>query len=288
MAAQALNWPDGARIGVMVTVLLEVWSDRAAPSYSPMTTPLKPGTYDRAGVTWASYGLSHGVWRLIGILDSLGIKGTVCTSAKAIEQQPETLKSIIASGHEIAAHSYTQDTVLAYLSPEEELENIRRCIRIFEEHLHQRPAGWISPVLASTDHTTEFVCQEGFLWHGDYNDIDLPMIVRTPKGSTVALPHTDFADNRVLRQSPTAYFDAYKDTFDYLYNEEPGSLINLTIHCQFGGRPLIASQFAKILKYFQGFPGVWFARHDELANWFKSTGVEKLSYGERFPRRGAE
>ena len=49
-------WPHGKRIAVLVTVLLENWSDRAAPSYSPMTTPLKPGTYDRAGVTWSQYG----------------------------------------------------------------------------------------------------------------------------------------------------------------------------------------------------------------------------------------
>lgn len=284
MQAQAFSWPDGARLGVMVTVLLEVWTDRAAPPYSPMTTALRPGTYDRAGVTWARYGASHGVWRLLRILDSLGISGTVCTSARAIEQQPEALRAIAAAGHELAAHSYTQDTVHAYMTPEEERANIRRCIRIFEEHLGQRPAGWISPVLATTDHTTGIVCEEGFLWHGDYNDIDLPMIVETDKGSTVALPHTDFADNRVLRQSPTAFFEAYRDTFDYLYRDEPGSLINLTIHCQFGGRPLISAQLARILAYFRSFPDVWFARHDELARWFTSSGGRAIGYRERFPR----
>jgi len=275
-------WPDGARIAVMVTVLLESWSERTAPSYSPMTTPLKPGAYDRAGVTWASYGARNGIWRLIRILDAFGIKSTVCTSAKTIEMHPETLQTVLRRGHEIAAHSYTQDMIHAYLTPEEEQENIRRCIRIFEQHLGTRPAGWISPVLASTDHTTRLVCQEGFLWHGDYNEIDLPMIVRTEHGATVALPHTDFADNRVLRQSPDAYFDAYRGTFDYLYTEEPGSLINLTIHCQFGGRPLIAAQFAKILKYFKGHPGVWFPRHDELARWFSSLDLEEVHFQDRF------
>src|SRR3546814_33927 len=196
----------------MVTVLLEVWSDRAAPSYSPMTTPLKPGTYDRAGVTWAQYGVNNGIWRLMRILNTLDIKGTVCTSAKAIETHPETLRALLDHGHELAAHSYTQDTVHAYLTPEEELDNIRKCVRIFETHLGVRPAGWICPVLASTDHTTGLVCQEGFLWHGDYNNIDLPMIVRTGQGSTVALPHTDFADNRVLRLSPRAYFRSEEPT----------------------------------------------------------------------------
>lgn len=272
----------------MVTILLEVWSDRAAPTYSPMTTVLKPGTYDRAGVTWARYGINNGVWRLIRILDSMGIKGTVCTSARAIEEQPDALRAIIEDGHEVAAHSYTQDTVHAYLTPDEERENIRRCVGIFEKHLGQRPAGWISPVLATTDHTTELVCEEGFLWHGDYNDIDLPMVVNTAKGSTIAIPHSDFADNRVLRQSPTAYFDAYRDMFDYLYSEEPGSLINITIHCQFGGRPLISAQFARILAHFQKHDGVWFARHDEVADWFRSSGAVEMGYRQRFPREAAQ
>ncbi|HTN14717.1 MAG TPA: polysaccharide deacetylase family protein [Sphingomonadaceae bacterium] len=288
MQTKSFSLPGGARVGVMVTILLEVWTDRAAPPYSPMTTALKPGTYDRAGVSWARYGLNNGVWRLTRILDSLGIKGTVCTSAKAIEQAPDTLRSVLQRGHEVAAHSYTQDTIVAYLSPAEELENMQRCIRIFEEHLQQRPAGWISPVLATTDRTTDFVCQEGFLWHGDYNDIDMPAIVTTEHGSTVALPHTDFADNRVLRLSPNALFDAYKGTFDYLYRQEPGSVVNLTVHCQFGGRPLISSQVYEILRYFQGFPDVWFARHDEMATWFKQTGAESIPYTDRFAVGGTQ
>src|SRR3546814_13924294 len=94
------------------------------------------------------------------------------------------------------------------------------------------------------------------------------MIVRTGQGSTVALPHTDFADNRVLRLSPRAYFEAYKGTFDYLYAEDPGSLINITIHIQFGGRPLIPSQFAELLKYFKSHHDVWFPPHAYLARWF--------------------
>jgi peptidoglycan/xylan/chitin deacetylase (PgdA/CDA1 family) len=191
---------------------------------------------------------------------------------------------VIDRGHELAAHSYTQDTLAVYLSPEEELANMRRCISIFEEKLGQRPQGWLCPVLASTDHTAEFVCQEGFLWHGDYNDIDVPMRVRTEKGTTIALPHTDFADNRVLRQSPEDFVQAYKSTFDYLYNNEPGATINVTVHCQFGGRPLISAAFREVLMYFRSFPDVWFARHDELARWFGSLDIDEVSYASRFYR----
>ncbi len=278
----AFALPNGSRIAVMITVLLENWSEGKAPSYGPMTTPLKPGTYDKAGVTWSQYGGKTGIWRLLRILQQRGLPATVCANVKSIEMHLPAIRAWIQAGHEIAAHSYTQDKVLAYMDREEERATIRECARIFAEQLGHRPAGWLSPVIASTDNTPELLCEEGFLWHGDYNDADLPGIVRTSAGSIVSLPHTDFADNRVLRQAPQTYFDAYKATFDYLYNNEPNSVINLTLHCQFGGRPLIASMFDQILGYFQQFPDVWFVRHDEMANWFRTLGVDQVGYADRF------
>src|SRR5437016_5129212 len=125
---EKFSWPNGHRIAVIVTVLLENWSDRMAPSYSPMTTPLKPGTYDRAGVTWSQYGGNAGIWRLLRILARFDIKATVCANARSVELHPDAVRTAMRHGHEVAAHSYTQDAVLAYMAPAEELAMIRRCV----------------------------------------------------------------------------------------------------------------------------------------------------------------
>jgi peptidoglycan/xylan/chitin deacetylase (PgdA/CDA1 family) len=278
----AFSWPNGNRIAVIVTLLFENWSDGQAPNYSPMTTSLKPGSYDRAGVTWSQYGGNAGIWRLIRILDEFGIKATVCANARSVELYPDAARMAVERGHEIAAHNYTQDGLLAYMSPKEQQETIRRCVKIIEQHTGVRPTGWLSSVLASTDDTVDQLCQEGFLWYGDCNDWDLPRILHAKSGSIVNLPHTDFADNRVLRQHPRPYFDMHKDTFDFLYRNEPGAMLNLTAHCNFGGRPLMAAMFADILRYFRSFPDVWFPRHDEMATWFRGLGVDQVSYADRF------
>jgi hypothetical protein len=76
---------------------------------------------------------------------------------------------------------------------------------------------------------------------------------------------SDFADNRVLRSSPRAYFDVYKDTFEYLYKHEPGSHLTLTIHAHHGGRPPIMAVVDELLSYWKTLPDVWFARHREVA-----------------------
>ena len=131
----------------------------------------------------------------------------------------------------------------------------------------QTPKGWLSPVLAPTSHTETFVAEEGFLWYGDYNHIDLPFCVEVGSRKLVAMPHTDFADHRVLRANPRDWYDVYKDTFDYLYANEPTSYLNITVHCHFGGRPLITAVLTELLKYMQKSRDVWFARHEELGDW---------------------
>jgi peptidoglycan/xylan/chitin deacetylase (PgdA/CDA1 family) len=232
------------------------------------TTSLKAGTHDRAAMTWGRYGSRYGVWRLLKILKEHGVPSTFVANAQSMEIAPDAVEMMLAHGHEIAAHSYTQDKLMAYLSPEEEQAVIDQCAAVFKKLTGAPPKGWLSPVLAPTANTEDLVAKNGFLWYGDYNGIDLPFYVEKAGGKgIIAFPHTDFADHRVLRANPRDWFEVYKDTFDYLYNNERTSLLNITVHCHFGGRPLMAAQVHQILQYIRGFPNVWLGRHDTLAQW---------------------
>ncbi len=275
-------WPDEARIAVVVTCLLENWSDGKGPPFSVQTTALKPGTHDRAAMTWGTYGGRAGVWRLIKILDENKVPATFVANARSMELAPRAVAQIVKSGHEIAAHSYTQDTILAYLTPDEEQAVIDRCSKIIQDMTGAPPKGWLSPVVSATANTEGFLIDRGFLWYGDYNNLDLPCCVKTHKGTIVAVPHSDFADHRVLRGNPRDWFDVYKDTFDYLYHNEPTSYLNVTVHCHFGGRPLMAAMVDKALKYMRGFPDVWFARHDELAQFVLDNKIDEWTNEQRF------
>ncbi len=278
----AFQWPHCARIAVVVTCLLENWSEGKGPPFTVQTTALKPGTLDRASMTWGTYGGRAGVWRLLKILDENKVSATFAANAHALELNPAAARQIVKSGHEICAHSYLQDTILAYLSLEEERGIIRKTRDTIEAVSGQKPRGWISPVLASSQHTEALVAEEGFLWYGDYNHIDLPFCVTVGSRTLVAIPHSDFADHRVLRGNPRDWYDVYQDTFDYLYRNEATAYLNITLHCHFGGRPLIAAQFDRILKYIRGFPDVWIVRHDELAQWVRDNGIREWTNGERF------
>ena len=275
-------WPRGSRIVVALTFLLESWSEGKAPPYSPMTSPPKPGALDYAGITWSEYGAKAGGYRLMRIAKQHGLPVTFCVNARVAELFPQVVKQIVASGFELAGHNYAQDQVLSGLGESEEREVIRRSLGILEEVSGVRPVGWLSSVLANTPRTAGLLAQEKLLWHGDYNYLDLPCRFKTEHGSIVAIPHSDFADNRVLRAAPRDFYQCYKDMFDFLYREEESAFINITVHGHFGGRPLICAVLDQILTYIQGHEGVWFARHDELAHWVNERRIEDIPYYERF------
>jgi peptidoglycan/xylan/chitin deacetylase (PgdA/CDA1 family) len=283
-------WPNGARMAVVVTCLLETWSEGKWPPFSVQTTSLRPGTPDLAAAMWGRYGVQAGVWRLLKVLGDNQIPATFAANARALELDPRAAAQIVRSGHEIAAHSYTQDTIMAYLTAEEERAVVRKTVQAIEAVCGQRPKGWISPVLAFSEHTHSIVAEEGFLWNGDHNNIDLPFCIAVGGRTIVALPHSDFADHRVLRANPRDWYEVYKDTFDYLYRNESTSYLNVTVHCHFGGRPLMAAQIDRILKYVRGHPGVWLVRHDELAQWVLDNNIRQWSNAGRLlpeaPARG--
>ena len=82
------SWPNNARLAVAVTCLLETWSGDKGPPFSVQTTSLKPGTHDRAAMTWGTYGVRAGVWRLLKILDDNEVPATFCANAHALELSP--------------------------------------------------------------------------------------------------------------------------------------------------------------------------------------------------------
>lgn len=88
------GWPDGKRLAVFVNIPLEGWTDDSAPGIGPMGNPLKPGYLDTQGQTWAKYGPTTGMPRLLDILRKKKVRATVYTSGIIAERYPELAKRI--------------------------------------------------------------------------------------------------------------------------------------------------------------------------------------------------
>jgi allantoinase len=54
MTSTTYSWPNGKRIAVGVTVMLETWSEGKAPPYGVQASPIKAGAVDLGGIAWGS------------------------------------------------------------------------------------------------------------------------------------------------------------------------------------------------------------------------------------------
>jgi peptidoglycan/xylan/chitin deacetylase (PgdA/CDA1 family) len=264
---EAHRWPNEKRIAIVVSVLLESWSEGKHPAYFPRTTPLKPGATDLSASRWAEYGGNEGIWRLAAALGARNIPATVFCNALSAERYPDAVSHLARSGFDIGGHGYAQDQYLLEYPPEEQRAIIRKSLEILERASGTRPQGWVTPVYGNDRHTTTLLVEEGVKWHCDALDYSLPRLEQTPAGPIVAIPWSEFVDNRVQRGNPRAYFEVYADTFDYLYAREHGALLHLAIHAHFGGRPLVTAMLHRILDRFERHAAVWYARHAEIARY---------------------
>jgi allantoinase len=276
------SWPHGKRMAVLIGLLLESWSEGKSPSYFTRTTPLRGGAVDYAGVQWSQYGGKEGIWRLIRTLDHCHTRASVFCNALSAELYPDAIKQIVKSGHVVEGHGYAQDQYLLEMTREVQKATIRKSLDILGDACGTRPEGWVTSVYGWNLDTPELLVEEGVKYYADALDSSMPRREKTASGEIVALPWSEFVDNRVLRASPRDFFDVYKDSFDYLYAHEPAGILHLGIHCHFGGRPLVAAQFHKLLRYFSEFTDVWFPTHLELAQWFLDQKVESAPFAQRF------
>jgi peptidoglycan/xylan/chitin deacetylase (PgdA/CDA1 family) len=261
--------------------MFETYMPGVAPKYSVQTTPLKPGTIDHAGIAWSSFGGRTGIWRIVNTLDRLGVPATVMANSRCVEEFPEAMQQIVRSGHDLAGHAYTQDGLLTYMTVDEQREVIKKSLDQLETVAGKRPTGWLSPVLAFTPETPGLLAEAGLKWHADVTYTDMPYLQETENGPIAAVMASDFTDNRVLRASPRDFIDVYKGTFDFLYNNEPGGLVVISMHAHFGGRSMMTAAYDEIIRYFKTFPDVWFARHEELGDWAHKQGTGEKAYNRR-------
>ena len=110
------QWPGGKPIAVIFNVCLEAWSDGKAPGISPMGNPLPAGALDTMAISWASYGVKRGIYRLLDALAAHKAKASVMTSAIIAERTPEAVRAVADAGHEVLSHSYSMDVIPALLS----------------------------------------------------------------------------------------------------------------------------------------------------------------------------
>lgn len=277
MAELPITWPRGRNVAVSVSVMLEGWSDGAAPGVGPMGNPLKAGVLDLQARSWAEYGPNVGAWRLLDVLAGAGATAVFYVSGILAERYPLLMSAIAEAGHTIAGHSWAQDIIPAAQPRDEEERDLVRCIAALEGATGQQLRGWLSPRCTPSADTVELLAGNGFAWHADYFDQDLPRLLDTKTGALVAMPFTMEVNDMPLYVRYGNEPAAFSATFERIVTEwraldERPYCLDITVHAHVFGRPYGAIEFEKTLAIAQHRRNVWLTDHASLAAMYAPAG----------------
>lgn len=264
------GWPGGKPLAVSVSVMLEGWAAPDAPGMGPMGNILKAGTVDLQARSWADYGAKVGAGRLLDLLDQEQTKAVFYTSGVVAEQYPALTADIARRGHPVSAHGWSQGTLPAYLSAEQEEAEIGRCVDVITETTGAPPLGWLSPRCTPSARTSGFLSARGFAFHAEMFDSDLPYLIETPSGSLVGVPFTMEVNDMPLYVRYGNEPDAFTRTLTKIVEGwsrlgSPHACLDITVHAHVFGRPYGALAFLDSLAVVKRNSHCWLTTHAELA-----------------------
>lgn len=265
-------WKDGARLAVA----LSFDSDHE-------TSELKEGGGSIGRLAWGQYGNRVGIPRIEALLAKYDIPASFYVPAVTALLHPEEQRRLVDAGHEIGIHGWIHERQ-SELPKETERDLMLRALDTIEKVVGVRPTGLRSPSADFSENTLELMVELGLEYDSslgaDDDCYELEMHGK-PTG-IVEMPFEWVRDDAVyfmmnrwagLRPytPPEAVLDIWKRELTAAY--EAGGIFELTMH------PHIITYRSRIwileelIRYARSLPGVWFARHDEVARYARDNAV---------------
>ncbi|MGH7771628.1 MAG: polysaccharide deacetylase family protein [Candidatus Binatia bacterium] len=274
MVDRPVSWPDNARIAFVLGIAFEAWDRKKPTRGAALQSPLPANAlckWDYSTETFREFGPKVGLRRLLDICDKYDIKVSLPINGLTCEYYPELVKECHRRGHELVAHGWDQGEYLYMLTREQERENIRKTIEAIVKTTGERPTGWSSPGVRSTDNTLELLVEAGLFYHCDYHDDEMPYPLKVGDKLLIEFPHQyTINDHRMLHhQTRQEFFERFKDEFDYRYKigRAKPTMMNVITHAYVSSRIPLIDTFEQIISYAKSHKEVWFARRGDVAAW---------------------
>jgi allantoinase len=272
-----LRWPGGARVAVWPVVYLEGWE--AQPPAGAVAAPEVQGPWpviapDHRTVGHREYGHRVGVFRVIELLDRLGLRATLAAGAAACERYDAVIEACLDRGWELVAHgTYATRMISSAMSEAEERRLIGESVAAVETHLGHRPRGWIGQDFGESPRTPGLVAEAGLDYIADWPNDEQPyrMNVGAP---LVSLPYqAEWDDLQLLRVRQVAadrYPAIVKAAFACLDRDgcTSGRTMSLGIHPWLLGRPECRRPLEEALSFLSAQPTAWHATASEIVDVF--------------------
>jgi peptidoglycan/xylan/chitin deacetylase (PgdA/CDA1 family) len=262
-----LTWPGGTRVAVWVNVNLEFFP---FDEKVPQTAGHVP---DVPGWSRTDYGNRVGVFRVMEVMDRLGVPGTAAINAEICDHHPRIIERVLELGWGAIGHCQSNARPLNEINLKDESKVISETLDTIEKMIGHRPTGWLGASMAETAQTLPLLAAAGLTYTADWLNDDQPFLLDVrcrDGGQMVALPfgqetHDKGSFSR-RGYKPDDYADMLKRNFDVLYREgaETARVMPIALHPFVIGVPHRIGALEEALAYIRSFDQVWCATADEI------------------------
>lgn len=277
-ARKPLQWPNGAKVALWVTPLLQWFplDGTGKPFRAPgsLTMPFP----DFRHYTLRDYGNRIGIFRILDVLDDLKIPASAAVNAVIAERHPSLIQELVSRNIEIIAHGLDMDTVHhSGLTAEAEGAIVAKTLKILRQASGQPVTGWLSPGRAQSFATPDILAAHGVTYACDWANDDLPYAMQTTSGSFYAMPYAQETDDRTVmldfHHTEDDWLAQVKDRFDVMYRESErygGRVVSIPLHAWVSGVAYRIGKVREALEYMMGHDGVWAATGADILESFRA------------------
>jgi peptidoglycan/xylan/chitin deacetylase (PgdA/CDA1 family) len=270
---EPLRWPGGARLAVVVLLCLEAveWEPHDGVAPPAARGAVYPRAFDSTVLSLHEYGNRVGVFRVLDVLDRLGIPGTAAVDALLAETRPTVVEECAARDFAFAGRGESASRMVTELMGEDdECAAIEHCLAAVANVTGTRPTGWFSTGYGESTRTLGLLADAGVRYVCDWPNDEQPYPIGTPPRRLVSMPAAvDLDDEGALRLRSIPvdrWAKMITDAAARLAADggESGRLLVLPLHPYVVGQPFRIRYLERALAAVAGTDGVWLATADDV------------------------
>jgi peptidoglycan/xylan/chitin deacetylase (PgdA/CDA1 family) len=268
-----LTLPEDGRLIVWVIINIEEWNPREPMPRTVLTPPAGGSPEpDIPNWAWHEYGNRVGFWRMLEVLDRLGIRAVLAINGSAIQSYEPIARAAHERKWEFIGHGFGQKNMQKV--PDERAD-ILKTTNAIREFTGRSPRGWLGPGLTETWNTPDILAEQGYEYVCDWVLDDQPVLVKTQTHALVSIPYTqecnDVAMMLIQHHPATQYKERAIDQFEQLYADakESARVMALVAHPYIMGAPHRMRYFREALEHIHARPGVLFWTGEQILDWYQ-------------------